>query len=148
MFEELILQDFILVKKVHLQFHQAMQVVSGETGAGKSSIIKAIELLFGGRARNNFVRHGAQKANITALLCYPQHTKMKSFFEEQDLPWSDGSIIIRRTLYQDGKSKAFVNDQLVGLSTLTQIASYVVELQGTARAANFITSGQAPCFAR
>ena len=106
-----------------------MTVLTGETGAGKSIIIDAMNMMLGARATTEVIRHGAPKAEIEGLFSIESNRALEEIFDEQGLELSD-EIIIRREILQNGRSISRVNGQMVNLSVLRTIGQQLVDIHG------------------
>lgn len=106
-----------------------MTVLTGETGAGKSIIIDAMNMMLGARATTDVIRHGAPKAEIEGLFSVENSRLLQEIFNEQGLELSD-EIIIRREILQNGRSISRVNGQMVNLSVLRAIGQHLVDIHG------------------
>lgn len=129
MLTHLTVQHFVLIDKLDLAFDRGLSVFTGETGAGKSILLDALSLVLGARGETRFVRKGESQAIISATFQINKNHPVYSLLAEQGLEAED-DLIIRRTLSADGKSKAFINDQPVGLSLLKTVGEYLVEIHG------------------
>ncbi|MEQ8828970.1 MAG: DNA repair protein RecN [Alphaproteobacteria bacterium] len=125
----LTIRDIVLIDRLRLSFSGGLAVLTGETGAGKSILLDSLGLALGRRSEAKLVRPGADKASITAEFDLPEDHAVHAILDENDLPRED-HLILRRTVSADGRSKAFVNDQPVGIALLKQIGERLVEVQG------------------
>lgn len=126
---EISIKNFAIIEEVSLHFDQGMTILTGETGAGKSIIIDAMNMMLGSRATTDVIRHGASKAEIEGLFSLENSRSLKSIFEEQGLELTD-ELIIRREILQNGRSVSRVNGQLVNLSVLKAIGQHLVDIHG------------------
>lgn len=126
---EISIKNFAIIEEVSLHFEQGMTILTGETGAGKSIIIDAMNMMLGSRATTDVIRHGASKAEIEGLFSLENSRSLKPIFEEQGLELTD-ELIIRREILQNGRSVSRVNGQLVNLSVLKAIGQYLVDIHG------------------
>ena len=126
---EISIKNFAIIEEVSLHFDQGMTILTGETGAGKSIIIDAMNMMLGSRAATDVIRHGASKAEIEGLFSLENSRSLKPIFEEQGLELTD-ELIIRREILQNGRSVSRVNGQLVNLSVLKAIGQYLVDIHG------------------
>ncbi len=132
MLTSLAIRNIVLIDALDLSFGQGLGVLTGETGAGKSILLDALGLVLGNRAETALVRAGEDKASVTATFEFaklPAHVAEALADAEVELE-SGEPLIIRRTMKADGGSKAFVNDQPVGVALLRTIAPALVELHG------------------
>lgn len=126
---EISIKNFAIIEEVSLHFDQGMTILTGETGAGKSIIIDAMNMILGSRATTDVIRHGASKAEIEGLFSLENSRSLKPIFEEQGLELTD-ELIIRREILQNGRSVSRVNGQLVNLSVLKAIGQHLVDIHG------------------
>ncbi|MBR6231658.1 MAG: DNA repair protein RecN [Alphaproteobacteria bacterium] len=129
MLTHLTIQHFVLIDKLDLSFDKGLSVFTGETGAGKSILLDALSLVLGARGEVRFVRKGEKQAIVSATFHLSKTHPVHEMLAEQGLE-SDEDLILRRTLSADGKSKAFVNDQPVGLALLKSVGELLVEIHG------------------
>lgn len=126
---EVSIKNFAIIEQVSLNFEKGMTILSGETGAGKSIIIDAMNLMLGARATTDVIRHGAAKAEIEGLFSFEHSRALEQILEEQGLEVAD-ELIIRREILQNGRSVSRVNGQMVNLSVLKQIGQHLVDIHG------------------
>ena len=121
-------KNFAIIDNIQIDFSDGLTVLTGETGAGKSLIIDAIALLFGERASSELVRHGEQKATIEGLFSN-YDDKIINLLNEFNLEYDENEfLIIKRELYQNGKSLCKINNQSVSLNQLKQISEYIGDI--------------------
>ncbi|MDO4668102.1 MAG: DNA repair protein RecN [Streptococcus sp.] len=126
---EISIKNFAIIEEISLNFEQGMTILTGETGAGKSIIIDAMNMMLGSRSTTDVIRHGATKAEIEGLFSLENPQSIQSIFEEQGLELTD-EIIIRREILKNGRSISRVNGQLVNLSVLKSIGQHLVDIHG------------------
>ncbi|MGQ7595567.1 DNA repair protein RecN [Streptococcus suis] len=126
---EVSIKNFAIIEQVSLNFEKGMTILSGETGAGKSIIIDAMNLMLGARATTDVIRHGAAKAEIEGLFSFEHSRALEQILEEQGIEVAD-ELIIRREILQNGRSVSRVNGQMVNLSVLKQIGQHLVDIHG------------------
>lgn len=129
MLETLSIQNVLLIDHLELSFSKGLSVLTGETGAGKSILLDSLGLVLGERGAVSFVRPGAQQAVITALFRATSPAAL-ALLEAHDIPCEDGVLMLRRTLTTDGRSRAYVNDQLVSLTFLKTLGALLLEIHG------------------
>ncbi len=125
----LAIRDIVLIDRLDLAFAPGLTVLTGETGAGKSILLDALGLALGARAEANLLRTGASQASVTAEFELPPQHRLRELLTEQGLDIDD-TLLLRRQLGSDGRSRAFVNDQPVGVGLLRQIGDGLVETVG------------------
>ena len=126
---EISIKNFAIIEAISLNFEKGMTVLTGETGAGKSIIIDAMNMMLGARATTDVIRHGAPKSEIEGLFSVENSRLLQELFEEQGLELGD-EIIIRREILQNGRSISRVNGQMVNLSVLRAIGQHLVDIHG------------------
>lgn len=127
---ELSIENFAIIKQLHLTFHKGMTALTGETGAGKSIIIDAMGLLAGGRGSTDYIRQGKQKCVLEGLFELPKHSSFKVLLDDLGIDQRDELLIIQRDITSSGKSICRVNGRIVTLGNLKRIGAYLVDIQG------------------
>ena len=123
------LKDFVIVDQLSLDLSTGFTVLTGETGAGKSILIDAIQLIRGARADADMVRKGAERANIIAEFM-PSEEALR-WLETNDLQDSSAStVLVRRSIDKNGRSRAWINGITVTLSQLKELGDTLVDIQG------------------
>lgn len=131
MLTELHIRNLAVIEAVRLTFYSGFQVLTGETGAGKSIIIDALGLIAGGRASSDLVRHGSEKAEIEAVFHEAaEHPVWQVLAGLGIEPSADDSIMIRRDVTAAGKSSGRINGQLVNQSMLKEVGEWLVNIHG------------------
>lgn len=129
MLQELSIRDFAIIDEISITFNEGLTVLTGETGAGKSIIIDAIQLLAGGRGSVEFVRHGSKKAEIEGLfLIEKKKHPIYKIFELYGLEIEDGMVVLHRTITANGKSICRVNGKLVTLAILREFGKTLIDI--------------------
>ncbi|WP_251358427.1 DNA repair protein RecN [Kangiella sp. TOML190] len=123
------IKDFAIIAQLDLDLSAGMTVITGETGAGKSIVVDALGFALGNRADSGVVRHGAKRAEISAIFDIEQLPKVQNWLEEQMLD-EEQDCILRRVINHDGRSKAFVNGQPVNLAQLSELGDFLVDIHG------------------
>ena len=128
----LAIRNFATVDAVALDFGAGLTVLTGETGAGKSILFDALDLLFGARADSGLVRPGAARCELEAEVTLPQESRALRWLETQDLldPDTPRQLLLRRVLHADGGSKAWVNARQTTLAALRELAESVLDIHG------------------
>lgn len=131
MLASLSIQNVVLIEKLTIEFEQGLCALTGETGAGKSILLDSLGLALGMRAESSLVRKGSDKAQVIAIFSMLADHPIFSFLKEQDLECSENEeIVLRRSLSADGRSRAYVNDQPVSVSTLKVLGEMLIEIHG------------------
>jgi len=126
---QLSIRDVVLIQALDLELAPGLTVMTGETGAGKSIILDALALVLGARSEARLVRTGAQQASVTAGFELAKKSPVRTKLNEQGII-VDYELILRRVVGADGKSKAFINDQPVGVGLLREISPMLVDVHG------------------
>jgi DNA repair protein RecN (Recombination protein N) len=130
MLSHLQIHDFALIESVELELRSGLTVLTGETGAGKSIIVEALELIAGGRAGPEVIRQGAQRAEISASFSLGDAPReLTRWLEEQTIA-ADQELNIRRVVSADGRSRAYLNGQTVPLQSLRDVGSLLIDIHG------------------
>jgi DNA repair protein RecN (Recombination protein N) len=129
MLTRLVINDVVLIDKLALTLAPGLNVLSGETGAGKSILLDALGLALGERGEASLLRTGAQQAAVTAEFDLPPNHAVFALAAEQGLT-CDAPLILRRTIAKDGKSRAFINDQPISIGLLRQFGARLLEMHG------------------
>ncbi|MBI4184769.1 MAG: DNA repair protein RecN [Proteobacteria bacterium] len=132
MLQSLSIRDVVLIDRLDLGFRPGLSVLTGETGAGKSILLDALGLALGARGEGGLIRHGAERASVAASFAVGAAHPARALIAEQGLDAGDAAepLILRRLLGRDGRSRAFINDQPVGVALLREVGASLVEIQG------------------
>jgi len=128
MLSELHVREFALIKDIRLELSGGMTVFSGETGAGKSMLVDALGAAFGSRASSDWVRHGAEKAEVSAVIEHVDEAVQQQL-REHDLDAEDG-MVLRRVVRADGSSRAYINGSPVPVRLLQRIGRACLDMHG------------------
>src|SRR5262252_259216 len=130
MLTHLQIRDFAIIDAIELELRPGLTVLTGETGAGKSILVDALQLLAGGRAGAEVVRHGAERAEVSATFDLGKAPReLKQWLEEQSLGGGT-ELVIRRVVGNDGRSRAYLNGQSVSLQLLREAGSILIDIHG------------------
>jgi DNA repair protein RecN (Recombination protein N) len=129
MLTQLSIQNILLIKSCDIHFGAGLNTLTGETGAGKSILLDALGLVLGERGEAGLVRTGETNASVTAEFDITGHTTLKQFMAELDMDAED-TLVMRRTLTAEGKSRAFVNDAPVAVATLKKLGEMLIARHG------------------
>ena len=129
MLKHLQIQNYALIEKLDVAFESGLNIITGETGAGKSIIIDALSLILGERADTDSVRKGTDKAVVEGIFGISLNKKLKLLLSEQSIEYSD-ELILRREVSVRGSSRCFVNDSPVSLNIMKNIGDLLVDLHG------------------
>lgn len=128
MIESLHISNYALIETLDIRLYLGLNIITGETGAGKSIILGALGLLMGERADLSAMRSGEEKTVIEATFTATGETAIEEFCKENDIDWSDDSIILRREITSSGRSRAFINDCPVNLAKLQTVALQLIDI--------------------
>ena len=121
------ISQFTIAEKLNIELESGMTAITGETGAGKSIALDALSLTLGARADSNYVRYGAEKADIRAVFDICQLPEAVKWLEKHEFEIED-DCILRRIVTKEGRSKAFINGQPVNLQTLKSLGTLLVDI--------------------
>ena len=128
MLTHLTLINFALADHLAIDIHQGFNVLTGETGAGKSLLLDALSACLGERTDTNYVRYGSEKADVTAIFSYQENSPEALWLKEHELDDESGEIHLRRVIFATGRSKAWINGRPSSLSELKEIGRLLVQL--------------------
>ena len=130
MLRQLQIRDFAIIESVELDFAPGMTVLTGETGAGKSMLVDALEILAGGRGGADIIRAGAERADISAIVQIgEQGGALRRLLEEHSIS-EDSELSIRRVIGNDGRSRAWLNGQTVPVQVLRDACELLIDIHG------------------
>lgn len=130
MLRRLSIRNIVLIDALDLDFDAGLGAMTGETGAGKSILLDALGAALGARANADLVRAGADKGSATAEFELDDDHPAWGWLREQGHEIEDAALIVRRVISREGRSRAFVNDQPVGVATLRELGSRLIEIHG------------------
>jgi len=128
MLTNLQISNIVLIDKLNLEFGGGLNILTGETGAGKSILLDALSLALGSRSDSGLVRHGCDMASVIVEFDAADDN-LRTILSDNGIEY-DGAIILRRTLSADGKSRAWINDTPVSIKLLKQVGDVLVEMHG------------------
>jgi DNA repair protein RecN (Recombination protein N) len=129
MLSQLIITNFAIISHLEIHFKPGLNVLSGETGAGKSIIINAVNLILGGRASADLIRTGADEARVEALFVLPENSIVKGMLRELGLPF-DGDLVIKRHMSREGRNRIMINGSIATLQMLSRIGAVLMSISG------------------
>lgn len=130
MLEHLHIRNVALIKESEISFGDGLNILTGETGAGKSMIIDSLQFALGGRAGKDFLRHGEKQAAVEALFSVQSQALTEKLAENDIVPEEDGTLLITRTLSEAGKSVCRINGSTVTVGMLKEIAEDMIDIYG------------------
>ncbi|MGA9408247.1 MAG: DNA repair protein RecN [Bacteroidota bacterium] len=129
MLRSLYVKHYALIEEISVEFERGLNIITGETGAGKSILIDALSLLLGERASTEVIRKGAEKAIVEGTFAVAGSPKIQSLLKENDIELSE-EMIVRREISAKGQSRCFINDSPVPLTLLKEAGDVLVDLHG------------------
>jgi DNA repair protein RecN (Recombination protein N) len=129
MLTSLYLRNFVIVREAELSLHDGMTAITGETGAGKSILIDALELVLGGRTTSDIIRHAEEQAEIIAAFDITRCHEATSWLKNQEME-AEQDCVIRRILRRNGPSRGFINGRPVAMHQLRQLGDTLVDIHG------------------
>ncbi len=130
MLRHLEIRDLLLIDRLQLDFQPGLNVLTGETGAGKSILLDALGLALGWKGRGDLVRTGAAQAEVTAVFALGPGHAARAVLDEAGLPAGEDELVLRRVAGAEGRRTAYVDDRRVSAETLRALAETLVELHG------------------
>ena len=127
MLKNLHISKYVLIDELNISFYSGFSVITGETGAGKSILLGALDLLLGQRADAKTIKRGASKCIVEGTF-FIEDPSLSNFFESNDLDFDEKECIIRREIHQSGKSRAFINDSPVNLTLLKTLGARLIDI--------------------
>ncbi|HEY4775728.1 MAG TPA: AAA family ATPase, partial [Xanthobacteraceae bacterium] len=129
MLTRLSIRDIVLIDRLDIDFSSGLSVLTGETGAGKSILLDAFALALGARGDASLVREGAEQGQVAAVFEVAADHPARALLAALDVA-AEGELILRRVQFADGRTRAFVNDQPVGVQVLKSLGGALVEIHG------------------
>ena len=130
MLRALDVSNLVLIEKASLELGEGFTCLTGETGAGKSMLVDAIELLVGGRGDAGLVRDGAERAELSAEFEVKEKTPLADWLVEADLSGDPGTLILRRSIDRSGRSRCFINGHAATLAQLKSAGEHLIDIHG------------------
>ena len=130
MLKSLRIQNLAIIESVEIDFDRGLNVFSGETGAGKSIIMDAINLILGAKSSSDLIRSGENFAIVETIFDIENKPQLLSFLDDISIPVEENEIIIRRTIQSNGKNRVFLNNTVINLSTLQEIIEQLIDFCG------------------
>lgn len=128
MLQTLSIRDFVIVDKLDLEFSHGFTVLTGETGAGKSILVDALSLALGARGEGGITRAGCERAEIIASFEITTLPELQQWLSESELQAEDGQLMLRRIIYADGRSRAFINGTPANIQQLREAGDFLVDI--------------------
>ncbi|HEX3876523.1 MAG TPA: DNA repair protein RecN [Bryobacteraceae bacterium] len=127
---ELVVENYAVVERLRVHFHSGLNLLTGETGSGKSIVVDALGLLLGARASGEMVRTGEARARVGGIFEAPDAAALRSVLEPAGLELEDGELLIEREILAGGKSRAFVGSRPVSAALLKELAPLLADIHG------------------
>ncbi|MBW2093686.1 MAG: DNA repair protein RecN [Deltaproteobacteria bacterium] len=129
MLTRLTISNFAIIKRLDISFQPGLNILSGETGAGKSIIINAMNLILGGRASGDLIRTGCEEAMVEALFSIPSSGHLTALLQDLAIPF-DGDLLIRRSLHREGRNRISINGTIATLQMLSSLGDHLISISG------------------
>jgi len=127
---ELVVENYAVVERLRVNFHAGLNLLTGETGSGKSIVVDALGLLLGGRASAEMIRTGAARARVAGIFELRDQSVVRGLLEPAGIELEEGELIIEREILAGGKSRAFVGSRPVAVSLLKELAPALADIHG------------------
>ncbi len=130
MLESLTIRQVALIEEAHIRFHRGMQVLTGETGAGKSIVVDSVNLILGGRADRELIRSGSEKATVEAVFSTRGNEGIKAFMEQENIEYDGETVTVYREITSGGRNLCRVCGVMIPVSRLKDLAVFLMDLHG------------------
>src|SRR5690349_19327891 len=127
---ELLVENLAVIERVRVHFHAGLNLLTGETGSGKSIVVDALGLLFGGRSSAEMLRSGASRARISGIFEAPAAEGFRALAEPAGIETEEGELILEREILPSGKSRAFAGNRPVTAALLRELATFLGDIHG------------------
>ncbi len=126
---QLSISNFAIIKHLEITLGPGLNILSGETGAGKSIIINAMNLILGGRASADLIRSGCKEAEVEALFTFPENPFLKDMLSGLGFTF-EGELLIKRTIFREGRNRIFINGSMATLQILSRLGAVLISISG------------------
>ena len=126
---QLSISNFAIIKHLEITLGPGLNILSGETGAGKSIIINAMNLILGGRASADLIRSGCKEAGVEALFTFPENPLLEETLSGLGFTF-EGDLLIKRTIFREGRNRIFINGSMATLQILSRLGSVLISISG------------------
>ncbi len=130
MLVELVIENYAVVERLRVRFHRGLNLLTGETGSGKSIVVDALGLLLGGRASAEAVRTGAERARISGMFEVPADARFRQIVDAAGIAVEEDELLVEREILANGKSRAFLANRMVTASLLRELAPLLGDIHG------------------
>src|SRR5947208_2186027 len=127
---ELVVENYAVVERLRVHFHAGLNLLTGETGSGKSIVVDALGLLLGGRASAEMIRSGETRARVAGIFDVRDIAGVRAALEPSGFAVEDGELVIEREILAGGKSRAFLGSRPVAVSLLRELAPHLGDIHG------------------
>src|SRR5947208_10432315 len=127
---ELVVENYAVVERLRVHFHAGLNLLTGETGSGKSIVVDALGLLLGARASADMVRTGEARARVAGIFDVRDQPGVRRLLEPSGLEVEDGELLVEREILASGKSRAFVGSRPVAASLLRELSPHLADIHG------------------
>ncbi len=129
MLVHLSISDFAIIKQLEFSLKSGLNILSGETGAGKTIIINAMNLILGGRASADLIRSGCKEASVEALFEFPENRSLTEMLSELGFSFK-GELLIKRSIFREGRNKILINGSMATLQMLSRVGAILISISG------------------
>jgi DNA repair protein RecN (Recombination protein N) len=130
MLVELTVENYAVIERAHVEFRSGLNLLTGETGSGKSIVVDALGLLYGGRASADLIRSGAARARVSGIFEAPVAPAFRALMEQNAIEIEDGELLVEREIHAGGKSRAFLGGRPVTTALLRELAPHLGDIHG------------------
>lgn len=123
-------ENFAVVERVRVRFHSGLNLLTGETGSGKSLVVDALGLLLGGRASAEMVRSNTERARISGIFEAPKAKACEQLLDQAGVRTEDGEMLIEREILEGGRSRCFLANRPVTVALLRELAPFLADIHG------------------
>ena len=127
---ELVVENYAVVERLRVPFHAGLNLLTGETGSGKSIVVDALGLLLGARASPDMIRTGETRARVAGIFDVREQAALRRILEPAGLEIEEGELLVEREILANGKSRAFVGSRPVSAALLRDLAPCLAEIHG------------------
>ncbi len=127
---ELVVENYAVVEKLRVSFHPGLNLLTGETGSGKSIVVDALGLLLGARASSDAIRTGEQRARVTGIFSVEDRPAIREALGPASIEIEEGELLVEREILAGGKSRAFLGSRPVAASVLRDLAPFLADIHG------------------
>jgi DNA repair protein RecN (Recombination protein N) len=130
MLVELVVENYAVIERVRVRFHSGLNLLTGETGSGKSIVVDALGLLFGGRSSAEMVRSGLDRARVSGVFEIPSSPELLAFLHQAGVEPEDGELLVEREIQSNGKSRALLGNRPATAALLRDLAPFLGDIHG------------------